>query len=58
MQTGGRKMRLEVRQRKTLERWYWLGHWDPSKVLRRLRLLRLKRKYAAFAWVAFPRCES
>jgi len=37
-------MRLEVRQRKTLERWHWLGHWGPSKVLRRLRLLRLKRK--------------
>ena len=51
-------MRLEVRQRKTLEQWHWLGQWGPSKVLRRLRLLLLKRKYAEFAWVAFPRCES
>jgi len=42
--TGSRKMRLEVRQRKTRERWYWLGHGDPSNVVRWLRLLRLKRK--------------
>ena len=28
----------------TRERWYWLGHWSRSKVLGRLRLLRLKRK--------------
>jgi len=42
----------------TLERWYWLGHWGPSKMLRWLSLLRLKRKYAVFAWVAFLRCES
>jgi len=58
VRTGSRKMRLEVRQRKTLERWHSLGQWGPSKVLRRLRLLLLKRKYAEFAWVAFPRCES
>jgi len=44
-------MRLEVRQRKTLERWHSLGYWGPSKVLWRLRLLRLKRKYAVIDWV-------
>jgi len=32
------------RSPKTRERWYRLGRWGPSKVLRRLRLLRLKRK--------------
>ena len=30
----------------------------PSKMLRRLRVLQLKREEAVFAWVAFPRCES